>query len=378
MSSFICKTSRLFEYKCRVDVYGLVDQFHLRTMQAKRRLFSFWIIFIAFGSFAGNSQDIFTWTKEKQFCNPSVIGLPRAKALIIKYELQPGYRVSSESKLGQYGNSEGRIKRNRRLDFRLRFPIVHKPSLTIAAGLKYSQEEFIFKSGQADNYAFYKDLQDRPLKSAGLHFYLVKPTRNKKYFILRTSLDLNGDYGSDKFGKREFLKFSITPLIGWKQNENLSYAVGFTYGYSFGVPLVIPVLSYNKNFNCNFGIESILPLSLKLRYARNEKNFWYGGVELGGASYRLDNEGTSFANYSRLHLFRSELRYTVNYEREIHDWLWFGLEAGYRQNLRFNLNNGPRGRSDIIISNKLNGAPLINASIFMVPPRFFLKKEKRS
>ena len=321
------------------------------------------------------AQEIFSWSKEKEYCNPSVIGLPRAKAAIIRYELQPGYVIHSVGKLGNYGNSEGKISSNRRFDIRLRFPIVHKPSITIAAGLKYSQEEFNFSDDQPMNYSFYQDLEDRPLKSAGLHFYVVKPTKNKKYFILRTSLDLNGDYGSGKFGKSEFLKFSITPLIGWKQSENLSYAVGFTYGYTFGVPLIIPVVSYNKNFNCNFGIESVLPLSLKLRYTKNEKNYWYGGAELGGASYRLDNEGTAFNNYNKLHLFRSELRYTLTYEREIHDWLWFGLEAGFRQNLRFNLTNGPKARADVIISNNLKGAPVVNASIFVVPPRFFLKKK---
>jgi hypothetical protein len=324
-----------------------------------------------------NAQDIFSWSKEKEYCSPSVIGLPRAKAAIIKYELQPGYTIRSVGKLGTYGNSEGKISRNHRFDVRLRFPIINKPSITIAAGLKYSLEEFNFSDEQPMSYSFYKDLEDRPLKSAGIHFYLVKPTKNKKYFILRTSFDLNGDYGSKKFGKKEFLKFSVTPLIGWKKNENLSYAFGFTYGYTFGVPLILPVISYNKNFNCNFGIESVLPLSLKLRYTKNEKNYWYGGVELGGASYRLDNEGTAFSNYNKLHLFRSELRYTLTYEREIHDWLWFGIEAGYRQNLRFNLTNGPRARADVIISNTLKGAPLINASIFMVPPRFFLKKAKQ-
>jgi len=323
------------------------------------------------------SQEIFSWSKEKEYCNPSVIGLPRAKAVIFKYELQPAYTVKSTGKLGNYGDSEGKISRNRRIDFRLRFPIVHKSSLTIAAGIKYSHEEFVFSDDQPMHYSFYKDLEDRPLKSAGLHFYVVKPTHHKKYFILRTSFDLNGDYSSDKFGKKEFFKFSITPLIGWKQNENLSYAFGLTYGYSFGIPLIVPVFSYNKNFDCNFGIESVLPLYLKFRYTKNDKNFWYAGVELGGASYRLDNDGTLFSDYNKLHLFRSELRYTLNYEREIHDWLWFGIETGYRQNLRFNLTNGPRGSADVIIRNKVGGASIINVSIFVVPPRFFLKKDKQ-
>jgi hypothetical protein len=107
----------------------------------------------------------------------------------------------------------------------------------------------------------------------------------------------------------------------------------------------------------------------------NEKNYWYAGFELGGASYRLDNEGTAFANYNKLHLFRSELRGIMTYEREIHDWLWFGIEGGFRQNLNFNLTNGPKTKADVLISNKLTGAPLINASLFMVPPQSFLKKK---
>jgi Domain of unknown function (DUF6268) len=323
-----------------------------------------------------DAQEIFSWSKEKEYCTPSVIGLPRAKAVILKYELQNVYKIISTDESGNYGNSEGKINRNHRFDLRVRFPIINKPSLTIAVGIKYTVEEFRFSDDMVLTYPFYKDLEDRPLKSAGIHFYVVKPTKSKKYFMLRASFDLNGDYGSKKFGKKEFLKFSVTPLIGWKKNENLSYALGFSYGYTFGKPLILPVISFNKNFNCHWGLESLLPINIRLRYTSNEKNYLYAGLELSGASYRLDNAGTAFSNYDKLHLFRSELRYTFNYEREIHDWLWFGVEAGYRQNFRFNLTNGSSGKSDVIISNKLKGAPLINASIFVVPPQSFLKKKK--
>ena len=336
-----------------------------------------WIVLLAL-AWQGdcNSQELFSWTKETPYCNPSVVGLPRAKALILKYELQPDYRIKSTGKLGNYGSSQGQVNQNRRLDFRLRFPIINKPSLTIAAGIKYTHEEFRFENTPGNNYDLYKDLEDRPLKSLGLHFYVVKPTRTKKYFILRASFDLNGDYTSDKIGKMNFLKFSISPLIGWKQNENLSYAVGVSYGYTFGVPLVIPVLSINKNFNCHFGIESLLPVNLRLRYTPNAKNYLYTGLELAGSSYRLESEGTAFNAYDKLHLFRSELRATINFEREIYDWIWFGIEAGYRNNIFFNLTNGSRSKSDIIIDNHLKAAPLFNASLFAVPPRGLLKKRK--
>lgn len=335
------------------------------------------ILALAFSTNAVNAQELFSWNKPSGYCSPSVVGLPRAKALVIKYETLPKFTIESTSKQGNYGNSSANLNKNRRIDVRLRFPIINKPSIVIAGGLKYAHEEFSFRSADLrKGYSFYKDLEDRPLKSIGLHFYVVKPTRTNKYFVLRTSVDLNGDYSSDKFGKSEFLKFSLTPLIGWKKNENFTYAVGFSYGYTFGKPLIIPALSINKNFDCYWGIESILPINIRLRYSPNDKTYLYTGLELAGGSYRLDNRDSAFRSFDKLHLFRSELRYMVNYERVIHDWLWFGLELGWRKNLRFNLTNGPKATSDIIITNKLLGAPVANASIFIVPPKGLLKKNR--
>ena len=168
------------------------------------------------------AQEIFSWSRETGYCNPSVIGLPRAKALVLKYELQPDYKIRSTGMQGGYGDNTGDINRNRRIDLRLRFPIINKASLTIAGGIKYTHEEFRFNNPMASNYGFYKDMEDRPLKSIGLHLYAVRPTRTNKYFIVRASFDLNGDYGSGQFNASEAFKFSITPLLGCKKSENLS------------------------------------------------------------------------------------------------------------------------------------------------------------
>src|SRR6476659_3391672 len=159
---------------------------------------------------AGNisAQEIFSWSKETSYCTPSVVGLPRPKAFIFSYELQPQYKITSTAKDDNFENNNGEINRNRSLDFRLRFPIINKPSLTIAAGLKYSREEFRF-DGYPTSSDFYNNLEDRDLKSIGAHFYVVKPTRSKKYFILRAAFDFNGDYPSNKIKAGEFLRFSI-------------------------------------------------------------------------------------------------------------------------------------------------------------------------
>ncbi|MGC4037285.1 MAG: DUF6268 family outer membrane beta-barrel protein [Chitinophagaceae bacterium] len=343
----------------------------------KRKIFKLAIGCICLFPCFTSAQDIFSWAKNSGYCNPSVVGLPRAKAFIFKYELLPAFTIKTTAKQGNFENAVGHINRNRRIDLRLRFPIINKPSFTLAAGIKYTHEEFIFNANDLNNgYAFYNNLEDRPLKSIGFHVYALKPTRSNKYFVLRASFDLNGDYTSKNLSVADFLKFSITPMIGWKKDENLSYAIGASYGYTFGKPLIIPVLSVNKNFSCNFGIESLLPVNIRLRYSPNENNYLYTGFELSGASFRLENNDPVFEEYKRLHLFRSELRYTINYERCIHDWLWAGIEAGWRKNLRFNVTNAPGPRSSIILSNQLSDAIILNASIFIVPPKGLLRKNQ--
>jgi hypothetical protein len=44
--------------------------------------------------------------------------------------------------------------------------------------------------------------------------------------------------------------------------------------------------------------------------------------------------------------------------------------------LRFNLTNGPKAMSDVIISNKLSGSLVANVSLFVVPPRGLLKRNR--
>ena len=78
-----------------------------------------------------NAQEVFSWSKETGYCTPSVIGLPRPKAFIFQYELQPAFKITSTAKDGNFESTSGEISRNRRLDFRLRFPIINKPLITI-------------------------------------------------------------------------------------------------------------------------------------------------------------------------------------------------------------------------------------------------------
>ncbi len=307
---------------------------------------------------------------DSTFCVPGVVGLPRSKGIEIKREIIRDYGIRSSSDEA-FGSSQAEVLRNRRWSFMLRLPVVMKENFKLAAGVKYFVEEFNFENSGGIEYPFYQNLENKSLRSIRGDIFLVKPTRTNKFFLLRLSGGLNGDYTSDDFSSDDFLRFSVAPLIGWKKNDYVSYAVGLAYSYNFGRRSIYPLFAYNKTFNNQWGFESVLPAQAKLRYSTlNQKNYLYLQAELNGANYGLRLE----PDINRLmYLDKSEVRTLLIWEREIHDWLWFSVEAGFRYNINFDLSNSPSINSSQIVDNRLNEAFTYGFSIFIVPPRKFLE-----
>ncbi len=243
----------------------------------------------------------------------------------------------------------------------------------MAMGFNYFLEEYGFEDLANANYPFYNSIEDKNLRSLGASLFFVKPTRSDVYFLLRTRLSLNGDFRRSTLPTEDYLKFSIAPLIGWKRTPTLSHAVGFAYGYDFGRPTFYPVIVYNRTFSPYWGIEMLLPAYMKVRHNRNERTIFYGEVGLNGASYNVLLSDTQFAQNTTVHLHKSEIRFLLTLEKEIYDFLWFGASVGYRANMQFSLNDGNNRDADILIENRLRGALIYNFSIFLVPPRQFIK-----
>jgi hypothetical protein len=328
-------------------------------------------IFAVLWTVGSQAQERAIRRKDSTYCVPGVLGVPRVKGVIIKQEQFLDYGIKSKGETGEITKAE--IRRNRRWDFKVKAPIIIKENFKAVVGLSYSLAEFYFENPNTLTLPFHQNLEDRSLKSVKGDVVLVKPTLGRKYYILRLSAGFNGDYNSERFGedKSEFLKYSITSLVGWKKNDYLSYAVGVSLGYNFGKKSIVPIFSYNRTFNRRWGIESVLPSSAKLRYnTLNKKSYFYFTTEFKGANYSLN---LSDSQNSLIYLDTSELRLMLIWEREIHDWLWFGIESGYRKNISFDLADSPDIGSDIIIDTSLNDAFVFNLSIFIVPPRRFFE-----
>lgn len=318
------------------------------------------------------AQESVVLCTDSTFCVPAVFGMTRSKGIIIKQERVFDYRITSDGTDAGFGKGEDEVKFNKRWEFKLRFPVVMKPGFKVAMGLEYFKEEYHFEGYPENDYAFYKSLEDKPLRSVGTTLYIVKPWLGNRYFMMRMGLKFNGDEGLGNLLDADKLRVSMAPLIGWKKNPYTSFAFGFAYSYDFGVQSIYPVVSYNHTFNNRLGLESILPLEVKLRYSLTEKNLFYATTEFNGATYNINLDDPDFPADQDYYLRKSEIRFTLTYEREIHDWLWFSLETGLRSNFNFELADSPKRNANVVIDSDFNSAFLLNASIFVVPPRKFL------
>jgi len=303
-----------------------------------------------------------------KYCIPALKGIPIGKGASFEYQRMPNISIETHDKTGLFGDSKNTIRSNNHIEAKLKIPIVNKPYLNILGGFKYNFEEYHFENLNENSNPFYRSLEDKALKSIGANITIIKPTKSTKFWILRASADFNGDYSGNASGSlTDYLKFSISPALGWKVNNNFSYALGVSYNYRFGNPLILPVVAINKNFNDKWGIEAILPLFIKSRYIHNKGLNWLNKIEIDGASYKLNNLEPELVNYSNIHLHRSAIQFSSRIEKKIVGWLWAATEIGFQQNLTYNVTNSNRAKKDVIFENTLKSGLLFNVSLFISP-----------
>ncbi len=307
------------------------------------------------------------------FAVPSIRWTPRTKGVIIRYERITAHSMYADSQLEGLPDSREQVRRDQRWEYRLRFPLYSKPGLTLAMGLQYFSETYRFRNLTEGSNPFYTDLHNRTLRTMGTNFYAVRSRRGNSYILFRASVDFMGDYSYQRIPGTNYIRASASPLIGWKRNQDLSYAFGVAYGYRFGRALLLPVFSYQYNFNRQWSVDALLPGRVRFRYTANPKTLLYMGAEFSGANYVLSLENPTFARFNNLYLQKSELRSLFSLERELYDWLWLGVEAGLRTNISFTLTETPRSRRQVLFFNRPDGALLVSVSLFGVVPRRFSK-----
>jgi len=293
-----------------------------------------------FSQFSGDFEvETENTTSFKSFCSSKIAGGTPTKLISVGYDYQlpfdvVSYEGTDREETSQSGGAQG-------LRVRAMFPVISKNSFVLSLGAQYMETHYNLEEGAKES-PLGQSLSQSALRSAGLSVLLFKPFNEKHFFIYSASHDLNGDYWLDELQPLSYMKHSITGIFGWKKGERRQLGIGLSRTYRVGELNYIPVLLYNyTHSNDKWGIEAVLPARGHYRRNFSSRSMLRLGYELEGNSYRLQNRNGEFgAGREDLELRRSELRFQAIYERSLSGFIWLSVQAGYRYNYNFNVDDG--------------------------------------
>ncbi|MBL0126437.1 MAG: hypothetical protein IPP83_03035 [Flavobacteriales bacterium] len=323
----------------------------------------FLLLALLFASSVGWAQT----TDSTAYCDPSCIGQPRPKGFELNYERMLDYGITGVRNDITPGDYAAEVRRNARWKLKVRVPVYNTKAWKVNLGVGYSSENYSLEreSGQAEQVLDL--LEDIRLRSLSAGVYVVKPFIGKHYMVLRTNSSLNDDGGAI-VDKGNIMKHEVALAFGVKRDPYTAYGVGVAFSYTLGRARILPLIAYDHSFDPHWGLEILLPSHIRARYAFGQGNLLLFGAKVDGANYNIRLQGQGLDGIYFLE--RSDVRGFVRYEREIHDWLWFGADLGYNMNIDLSLvtDHGAR-RGDVILSNTVASAIYFGAGIFVVPPR---------
>ncbi len=342
-------------------------------------IYLFSIVFSASSSFLSAQNDT---SSTKKYCTLKVSCSSPFKILSIGYDYQATNTLSVNNEttpsallnntLG--GNEKSNINYNQGLRVAANVPVLTKKRCMVILGLSYLENKYNF-SDATPLAPLPKNLNDNGLRSMGASYAIFIPLNATCFLLNQSNFDLSGDYNFSQFQDLSTTKISSALLIGYKPHERRQIAIGLSRTYRGGELAYLPVLLYNYTFpNRKWGIESLLPARLAVRYTVNPKNILLCGFMSEGNSYYLGNlmKNNPGIAYKQLELKRSELRVRVVYERSLYKFIWLSLQAGYRINTKFNIDDGDvyKGFSTktYLMENKLTSPFYATIAINLVAP----------
>ena len=319
----------------------------------------------------------------QEFAVPSVVGMGPSKGVVAHLESLANFSINSDlNDRDPAGKASSTVTKNRRAFIKGYIPAWNHPHLKVIVGFNYDREEFQFKD--PDNSVFYRNLQDKGLKTIGTQLAVIRPIDEVHWYLARVKGELNGDYTSSELSVKDYLKVSSEFIYGWKRSRYFAWGVGAQLGYTFGRQSLYPVILYNRTFNPRWGVESLFPARVTVRRNVNPKTLLFGGYTVDGLNYNIKLREPLANGLQTLIVRETEVKFRLRLEREIYDFLWFGLEGGYRYNYSFNAFDEANNKGSLFnfggvtraktVKNTLGNVPYFSVELFLVPPRAFLKK----
>lgn len=301
---------------------------------------------------------------KKALCKPGIQNKSRSKGLEISYTRIGGGQVTNNSNNG-FVPSE--IEAIEALNFKLKVPIINKPSFKLLVGFKHQPETIFFDDPSLIKAnSVFKDVHAARLKSSGIGIYALKSISGTRYSGLQVKLNANGDYNQLINFDKQYRDINISWANGYKVSEDFEWGYGVTFSSNFRRTLALPFLFYNRNFNEKWGIESVFPAFIDMRYNLDEKTIILGGYRFNSNNYSIDKSRTGFDTPVNYHLNHAELQFGMSVERQIAPWVWMNVKGGFQYNLNTRLESQVPEFDSFQV--RPQHAPYFSLGVFISPP----------
>jgi hypothetical protein len=283
---------------------------------------------------------------EKAFCTNKVLGQTPTSLLGIFYNFQGSHELNSENFDGQL-NGSTKIQSAHEVSLIGNFPLLSRNNILINLNAIYQEQRYSVTSSESDN-PFNQTIENDVLRRSALIFTLFKPLNDRTFLLGQLGTELNGNYSAENMNFANPL-ISAALIYGWKPSDRLMYGFGVSRTYLGGALNYFPVVYYYHTFTGEkWGIEALLPSRAMIRYRFNSQKIISAGFNILGASYGITNFNESPRNTSipslldaqDVQLRRSGIRAGFRYQQALSGFIWLSVEAGYRINYSYNVDEG--------------------------------------
>jgi hypothetical protein len=298
------------------------------------------------------------------FCTSKIIGQSPNRLISLGYDFVGSHTANVDS-FSVYNKEDIGIKSNQVLRFVANFPIISNTKWLVNLGANYMSSNYSLQTPKP-SHAMVNALE-KGFTTTGVNATVFKPFNSKNFTLVQTSYDVNGDYKLNKFQPINTGRFSIAAVYGWKKHDRLIMGFGLSRTFRAGEAAYFPIFMYNyTSVNKKWGFECLLPARGAFRYNINARNFLSTGFELEGNTYRLQSLNNS-------ELRRSEVRFRLNYDFSLHNFIWLGIQGGLRYNYKFNVdskffNRGFGDSTPYTMNNTLTNPLFFAVSLNLVSP----------
>ncbi len=324
----------------------------------------------------------------KFYCSPKIFDLSPNRFISIGYDYIFNTKLST-SPLGSYSENDtislGRSSNvaSRGLRLNVNIPVISKTNLLWQLGGGYNQAKFIsngIQSQSFDDHAKILSELTQGLKTININTTIFKPLNEKKFIIFQGMIENCGTYTYSDLPELANTRTSATLIYGKRPHDRLQWGIGLSRTYRAGELNYIPVVMYNYTAqNRKWGTEILFPARAAYRRTFSSRSILLCGYELEGSTYRINLPNSSVPPIgNNLELRRSEIRIKLDYQRQLKNFIWVGIQCGLRQNYSFNVDDlgnsnkdffrGFVGTQKYAMVNQLGAAPYINFSINLVSP----------